>query len=56
MEIYKWKWMVLGALRCMNNADLDKKNIVLVCLLFSEITTITSILKNTISRIHTPSK
>ena len=21
MEIYKWKWMVLGALGCMNNAD-----------------------------------
>jgi hypothetical protein len=25
MEIYKWKWMVLGALRCMNNADFEKK-------------------------------
>ena len=22
MEIYKWKWMVLGALGCINNADL----------------------------------
>ena len=25
MEIYKWKWMVLGALGCMNNADFEKK-------------------------------
>ena len=25
MEIYKWKWMVLDALECMNNADLKKK-------------------------------
>ena len=24
MEIYKWKWMVLGALGCINNADLKK--------------------------------
>ena len=24
MEIYKWKWMVLGFLGCMNNADLEK--------------------------------
>ena len=24
MEIYKWKWMVLGALGCMNNADFEK--------------------------------
>ena len=25
MEIYKWNWMVLGALGCMNNAHLKKK-------------------------------
>jgi hypothetical protein len=24
MEIYKGKWMVLGALGCINNADLEK--------------------------------
>ena len=24
MEIYKWKWMVLGALGCMNNAGFEK--------------------------------
>ena len=32
MEIYKWKWMVLGALGCMNIADFERKlndNIVL---------------------------
>ena len=32
MKIYKWKWMVLGALGCMINANLEKKvnyNIVL---------------------------
>ena len=32
MEIYKWKWMVLSALGCMNNVDLKKavnENIVL---------------------------
>ena len=23
MEIYKWKWMVIGALGCMNNADFE---------------------------------
>ena len=39
MEIYKFKWMVLGALGCMNNADFEKKkkindNIVLDVLLF----------------------
>ena len=38
MEIYyKWKWMVLCAVRCMNNAGLKKKvndNIVLdVCII-----------------------
>ena len=35
--------MVLGALGCMNNEDLKKlvnDNIVLDCLLFSEITTV----------------
>ena len=26
MEIYKGKWMVLGALGCINNADVEKKN------------------------------
>ena len=26
MEIYKWKWMVLGALGYMNNTDFEKKN------------------------------
>ena len=25
MEIYKWKWKVLGALGCMDNADFEKK-------------------------------
>jgi hypothetical protein len=25
MEIYKWKWVVLGALGCINNADFGKK-------------------------------
>ena len=24
MEIYKWKWMVLGALGCVNNADFER--------------------------------
>ena len=24
MEIYKWKWMVLDAIGCMNNADFDR--------------------------------
>jgi hypothetical protein len=24
MDIYKWKWMVLGALGCINNADIRK--------------------------------
>ena len=41
MGIYEWKWMVLGALGCMNNADFEKQlvndNIVLdvfiICLL-----------------------
>ena len=27
MEICKWKWMVLGALGCMNNADFEKKKL-----------------------------
>ena len=26
MEIYKWKWLVLGALGYMNNADYEKKS------------------------------
>ena len=25
MEIFKWKWMMLGALGCMNTADFEKK-------------------------------
>ena len=31
MEIHKWKWMVLGALGCVNNVDYEiiKDNIVL---------------------------
>ena len=38
MEIYKWKWMVLGALRCKNNADFQQQqkiddSIVLVVLI-----------------------
>ena len=24
MELYNWRWMVLGALGCMNNADFKK--------------------------------
>ena len=24
MEIYKWKWMALGALGSMNNTDVEK--------------------------------
>ena len=24
MKIYKWKWMALDALGCMNNADFEK--------------------------------
>ena len=28
MEIYKWKWMVLGALGCVNNAEVEKKKLV----------------------------
>jgi hypothetical protein len=43
MEIYKWKWMVLGVLGCMINADLKKKlvnnNTLLMCLLFVRIMT-----------------
>ena len=27
MEIYKWKWMVLGAIGCMNNADSEEKKL-----------------------------
>ena len=26
--MYKWKWMMLGALRCMNNVDFEKKKLV----------------------------
>ena len=26
MEIYKWKWTVLGALGCMDKANFEKKN------------------------------
>ena len=53
MEIYKWKWMVLGALGCVNNADFERKlvndNIMLdVFYYLSEITTRTSNLINTV--------
>ena len=27
MEIYKWKWMVLGALGCTDNADFERKKV-----------------------------
>ena len=27
MEIYKSKWMVLGALGCINNADFEEKKV-----------------------------
>jgi hypothetical protein len=61
-EMYKWKWMVLGALGCMNNADFGKKSgkwpYCATCVYYlSEITTRTSNLKNTvIVRTHIPSK
>ena len=53
MEIYKWKWMVLGALGCVNNADFERKlvndNIMLdVFYYLSEITTLTNNLKHTV--------
>ena len=25
MKIYKWKWMMLGALRSINNVDIERK-------------------------------
>ena len=62
MEIYKWKWMLLGALGCMNNADFEEKNSKRQhCLrsvyYLSEITTRTSNLKHTIHVCtHRPSK
>ena len=28
MEIFKWIWIVLGALGCMNNADIEKNKLV----------------------------
>ena len=28
LVVYKWKWMVLGALECMNNADFEKNKLV----------------------------
>ena len=34
MEIYKWKWIVLGALDCFNNADIEKKIVYLYVSLF----------------------
>ena len=55
MEIYKWKWMVLGALGCMNNADFEKISKSQHCArcvyYLSEITTRASNLKNTYSYI-----
>ena len=26
MEIYKWKWMLLDALGCINNVDFEKNS------------------------------
>ena len=34
IEIYKWKWMVLGALGCMNNADTIVNTIYLINIQF----------------------
>ena len=49
MEIYKCKWMVLGALGCINNADFEEKSKWQHCArcvyYLSEITTRTSNLK-----------
>ena len=60
MEIYIWKWMMLGALRCTNKADLKKKSKLQHCArcvyYLSEITTRTSNLKNTILVLIRPSK
>ena len=28
MKVYKWNWMVLGALGCINNPDFERKKIV----------------------------
>ena len=28
IEMYKWKWMVLGGRVCMNNADFEKNKLV----------------------------
>ena len=40
MEVYKWKWVVLGALGCMSNADLKKKEVnENICLSMSRIPT-----------------
>ena len=50
-EISKWKWMVLGALGCMNNADFLKfsKWLYVRCVYYlSKFMTHTSNLKNTI--------
>ena len=60
MEIYKWKWMVLGALGYMNNTYLKKVNnkIVLdVFIICQKLRHIQVILKNTVLvRTHRPSK
>ena len=58
MEIYKWKWMVLGALGCMNNANFEKiiiitkkvnDNIVLdVFIICQKLRHVQMILKNTV--------
>ena len=47
VKIYKWKWVVLSALGCMNNTDLGKDCARCVYYL-SENTTRTSNLKNTV--------
>ena len=53
MEIYKWKWMVLSTLGCMNNADFERKiskwqHCARCVNYLSEVTTHTSNLKNTV--------
>ena len=60
-ELYKWKWMVLGALGCINNADFEKiikwQNCVRCVYCLSEFMTNISNLKNTLLvHAHRPSK
>ena len=54
MDIYKWKWKALGALRCLNNADLknSKRKHCARCVYYlSEITTSTRNFRNTYSYV-----